>query len=54
MTIEKQEGPGYESIVLAYIAQHPDATKYELAKNLRTHAHLDGIPHPPPSPSESS
>ena len=45
MTIDKQTGPSYESIVLAYIAQHPGTTKYELAKKVRTHAHLNGIPY---------
>jgi DNA-binding PadR family transcriptional regulator len=45
MTKEKQDGPGYESIILAYIGQHPDTTKYELAKKIRTHAHLNGIPY---------
>ena len=45
MTIDKQTGPSYESIVLVYIAQHPGTTKYELAKKVRTHAHLNGIPY---------
>jgi DNA-binding PadR family transcriptional regulator len=45
MTIDKQDGPSYESIILAYIGQHPDTTKYELAKKIRTHAHLNGIPY---------
>src|ERR1019366_7393812 len=45
MVIDKQDGPSYESIILAYIGQHPDTTKYELAKKVRTHAHLNGIPY---------
>jgi hypothetical protein len=45
MATQKPDGLAHESIVLTYIGQHPDATKYELAKNLRTHAHLDGIPY---------
>jgi hypothetical protein len=32
-------------VVLTYIAQHPDATKYELARNLRTKSYPNGVPY---------
>ena len=45
MTAGKPERLGYDSILLAYIAQHPDATKYQLSKNIRTEAHPKGVPY---------
>jgi hypothetical protein len=45
MTPEKPARLGYDSLLLTYIAQHPDATKYDLAKNVRTEAHPTGIPY---------
>jgi acyl-homoserine lactone acylase PvdQ len=45
MTTENPGRLGYDSRLLTYIAQHPDATKYELSKNVRTEAHPSGIPY---------
>jgi len=45
MTTENPIRLGYDSRLLTYIAQHPDATKYELSKNVRTESYPSGIPY---------
>lgn len=35
----------YDSLILTYIAKHPDASKYDIAKNVRTGSHPKGLPY---------